>query len=277
MPNSGWPRSRNQTRLGQSGGVSRRHRRLSSLLGSSTTTAACGVAHVVEVGAEQRRRSCPALAADQQRAVLAVVGVDQPGAVLGAQHRQQRVGERAVAAGRRRVAVVRGGHGGCGELRGLAGSAGRRRGGWRPGRGVGAQDLGRHRDARDGDAGGPGRPSCARRAARAGARPRPRRRARAGRGAAAGWRREAAAVEVAAERASSGGAGGSRRGGPGRRRRAACRSRGVSAATTTSSQNRLRFWVRSALAISARLSVEVRPPSGRPQRSWRTSRFSWRR
>ena len=150
MPNAGWPRSRNQTRLGMSGGVSRRHRRLSSLLGSSTTTAALLVADVVEVGAQHRRGLARALPADQQRAVLAVVGVDQPGAVGGAQHGQQRVGERAVAtsalalaSGRRRAHAATS----------MRASRPARAAGTRDGVvGVGAQDLGRHRDARDRDA-----------------------------------------------------------------------------------------------------------------------------
>ena len=55
------------------------------------------VADVVEVGAQHGGGLAAALAADEQRAVAAVVGVDQPGAVGGAQHRQHGVGERAVA------------------------------------------------------------------------------------------------------------------------------------------------------------------------------------
>ena len=89
--------------------------------------------------------------------------------------------------------------------------------------------------------------------------------------------REAAAVEAPGGRSSTGGEGGSRRGGTAPRRRPSCTTSGLSAAMTVSSQNRLRFWVRSAARISARLNVDVSPPSGSPQRSWRTSLFSWRR
>ena len=98
MPNSGWPRSRNQTRLGQSGGVSCEAEAAELALGIEHDDRGVVVAQVAEVEAEHRRGLARALAADEQRAVLAVVGVDQAGAVARAQDRQQRVGEGPVPA-----------------------------------------------------------------------------------------------------------------------------------------------------------------------------------
>ena len=276
IPNGGWPRSRNQTRLAQSGGVSRRH---------SAAELALGVEHddrrrprrAGRRGRAQQRRGLPDPWPPTSRVpYLRSSGWMSAGAVAGAQHRRQHA-----VGGRRRcerpaAVIVAGRRAGRGA--GVRRRLRRHRRRAADGVGVGARMISGGTGMRGTASRRTGTPfmraegsasRCATSAAETSERGEGTRRWRAA-GSGGGRGRGG--------RASSGGAGGSRRGAPARRRRASCRrSRGCRRRSRASSQNRLRFWVRCALAISARLSVEVRPPSGRPQRSARTSRFSWRR
>ena len=108
IPNSGWPRSRNHPRFGAVGRGEREAEAAEFALGVEHDDDGVVVAQVAEVEAEHRRALARALAADEQGAILAVVGVDQAGAVARAQHRQQRVGERPVMGQRRRREHARG-------------------------------------------------------------------------------------------------------------------------------------------------------------------------
>ena len=251
IPNAGWPRSRNQTRLPQSGGVMRRQMRESSDLGSITIGAASASLDVVDVEREQRAGLPGALAADQQRSVLAVPGVDHDLGVVGPEHRVQVVGARLV----RGHAVLLG-------VWKRAGSSGV---------GCGLVVVGRWRWPRvtPGGAGirgivirRTGTPfiraeGSASRCATSAADTRHRVDGTSGPSACGNRRRYRRWRTIIHRRCS--------RFSPRRDWTAAAtvlHTSGLSAAMTVSSQNRLRFWVRSAARISARLNVDQQAALG---------------